>query len=110
MYLALQKRVHTYSYYCSSIFGLIAWTVCIFGMQRLDDILVLGHGVFLLYVSLMFPQRVSHGLKVETITTMLFDFSIRVHASYIDVWVEFSLVLLIIYDFSESKWTTHPLL
>ena len=63
-----------------------------------------------LHVSLMFPQQVSHGSKVETITTMLFDFSIRVHASYIDVWVELSLVLLIIYDFSESKSTTHPLL
>ena len=89
---------------------MIAWALCIFGMRRLDDILVLGHGMFLLYVSLMFPQRVSHGLKVETINTMLFDFSIRVHASYIDVWVELSLVLLIIYDFSESKSTTHPLL
>ena len=78
---------------------MIAWAPCIFGMRRLDDILVLGHGVFLLYVSLMFPQQVSHGLKVETTTIMLFNFSMMVLASYLDVSVELSLVLLILYDF-----------
>ena len=40
-----------------------------------------------------------HGLKVETITTMLFYFSMRVLVFYIDVWVEFSLVFIILYDF-----------
>ena len=63
----------------------------------MDDLLVLGHSVFLLlYVSLMFPRRVSHDLKLETTTIMLF---MRVLAFYIDAWVEFSLVILIVYDF-----------
>ena len=103
-----KKEWHSY---CSWIFGLIPWTLCIFGMWILDDLHVLGHGVFLLqYVSWMFPWWVSMAWKLKTITTMLFDFPIRVHAYYIDVWIELSLVLLIIYDFSESKSTTHYLL
>ena len=54
---------------------------------------------FLLHVSLIeVPRWVSHGLKVET-TTIMFNFSKRVLASYIDVLVKFSLVLLIVYDF-----------
>ena len=55
---------------------------------------------FLLHVSLIeVPRWVSHGMKVETTTIMLFNFSKRVLASYIDVLVKFSLVLLIVYDF-----------
>ena len=71
-------------------------------MRRLDDFPILGHGVFfLLYVLLMFPRRFSHGMKVETTTStsMLFNFSMRVLASYIDVWVELLLLILIVFDF-----------
>ena len=54
---------------------------------------------FFLYVSLIdVLQWVSHDLKVET-TTIMFNFSKRVLASYIDVLVKFSLVLLSVYDF-----------
>ena len=40
-------------------------------------------------------------MKVETTTStsMLFNFSMRVLAPYIDVWVELSLVILIVFDF-----------
>ena len=89
-----------HSCYCSWISGLIAWALRIFGIWRLNDLPLLVHGVFLLlYVFIMFPQWVSHSLKVETTTTILFNFSLRVLTSYIDVWVEFSLVLLIVYEF-----------
>ena len=64
---------------------------------KMDGLHVLGNGLsLLLYVSLTLPRF--HDLKVETKTTMLFNLSMMVLA-YIDVQVEFSLVLLIIYDF-----------
>ena len=92
----------------------------IFGKKRVHAVvivvgfLVLFHGLyanlacedwmngvcFLLYVSLInVLQWVPHGLKVETTTIMLFNFSKRVLASYIDVLVKFSLVVSIVYDF-----------
>ena len=79
---------------------MIAWAVHIFGMLRLNDLPILSHGVFLLlYVPLMFLYQVSHDLKVQTTTTILFDFSMRALASYINIWVKLSLDLLVIYNF-----------
>ena len=70
------------------ISGLIVWDPCIFCMWRLNDLLVLGHGGFLfLSIADLFATSFPW---LESWTTMLFNFSIRFVASYINIWLVFA--------------------